>query len=170
MDAASCRTPAESRPRKTVAKLPKRRRPGGPAPWRRQAQLGRRLSIFWEGEKAWFPGTVAHLIDKTIVCVYDDGDRQVEDLGRARFRWIGPAAGLARDPDATKKNRSALPPTPPVADLLGSDRMALEQIAESKKEPMAHQKESERCASLLGGDETGAAKTEQATRRGLCER
>lgn len=55
-----------------------------------QALIGRRISVFWEGEQEWFIGVVKsyNSLDKTYDVLYNDGDRADECLLVERFRLL----------------------------------------------------------------------------------
>lgn len=50
--------------------------------------VGWRVSIFWPGEGAWFPGTVGAFDGERHRVDYDDGDVIPEDLGAMRYERL----------------------------------------------------------------------------------
>ena len=58
------------------------------------ASPGQRITVWWEGEGAWFPGRVGgELVDggRRVVVDYDDGDRRTHDLRNEQ--WVVGAPG-----------------------------------------------------------------------------
>ena len=52
--------------------------------------LGRRLSLYWDGDQAWFDGIIVqyHSASTRHRIEYEDGDRQWHILEDEKYRWL----------------------------------------------------------------------------------
>ena len=59
-----------------------------------EAVVGRRLTMFWPAEGAWFQGSVLrfHASGQHII-EWDDGEISVHDLGSESYRWLSEKEG-----------------------------------------------------------------------------
>ena len=61
------------------------------------AVVGRRVEVWWDGDRQWFPGRIAKFTARTgrHLIAYDDGDEETVDLKRQRLRWL-PVVAIGR--------------------------------------------------------------------------
>jgi hypothetical protein len=57
--------------------------------------VGRRVQVWWDGERQWFAGEIAVFNARTgrHSIKYDDGDEEVVDLRKQRLRWLTDGEG-----------------------------------------------------------------------------
>ena len=61
------------------------------------AVVGRRVEVWWDGDRQWFSGRIAKFTARTgrHLIAYDDGDEETVDLKRQRLRWL-PVVAIGR--------------------------------------------------------------------------
>eukprot|EP00887_Chlorella_sp_A99_P007604 scaffold20.g7604.t1 len=105
----------------------------------RMRDFGRRLEVWWPGEKRWYAGTVAGYAAaaQRHTVKYDDGDTRREYLPGERHRWLdtgGNQAGPVQEPDP-----NARAPSRPGAQRPGK-RSAAEWAAAVLDQPAKRQR------------------------------
>lgn len=107
--------------------------------------IGARVAVFWDGENAYFRGTVTRQRKKKFFVEYDDGDREWIKLAKHRFRLLKRSRGdnkgatesseTPREPKRIKKHAaSSSAKAPAVHDFVEKDTtVELASKGESKR-------------------------------------
>ena len=78
-----------------------------------QSHLGRKLEVYWPGDKTWYAGRLTKLrsgLGPKFFVLYDDGDKSWEALGTPdhRFRWLMPTTAKTwESTQATKRQKKS---------------------------------------------------------------
>ncbi|GBF90197.1 histone H3 Lys 36 methyltransferase [Raphidocelis subcapitata] len=138
----------------------------------RKRDYGRRIEVWWEGDEAWYPGTVTGytVTNGRHVVSYDDGDVERLDLSLAKHRWLdgeGPSGardGAAAAAAAAARKRGR--PAGSAADVgTGSDGGARGARREPKPPPLALPREEDEDFQPLARRGQGGAKKKAKRRR-----